>query len=622
MANTKSVKQNRRRPPTSPANDNKETRVQSTFTEENYRIIFENSAVAITVTDENENLVSWNSHAAELLGMDDDDLYMKPIRSLYPEEEWKRIRSQNVRQKGMQHHIETRMIKKDQQIIDVDLSLSVLRNKAGDVTGSIGITTDITERKKAEHALRQSEELSRGMIEAAATGIYLAQKGRFIYVNRVMEEMSGYTSDELIGTLTVDYVHPDDRETTRQNAINAVKSQDSNPYEFRCLRKDLETMWVSERITTIEYEDNHAILGTLTDVTDRKIAEVASHEHINQIETLLSIGTQVSQSRNLNELLRSALESAAEVVNTAAAGIYLVDKATNELVLKMHRGFSDELLKSVSRMKMGRGFAGRVALTGKPVVLGNKSTDIRFDPSVFKKVGFQSLCSVPIIAREKILGTICVGSRNSNYFPEGDTRLLHSIATQIGVAIENVQLYEEAVETAITDSLTGLYNRRYFMEEIRREFARAGRNNTPLSVLMSDLDGLKPINDRFGHDQGDLLIKTWGAIIKENVRVSDVVARLGGDEFVLLAPETDLKEAGQLSQRLLSAANNCQIQIDGGVMGISVSIGLASYPDHATDAEEILRKADEAMYYAKRAGKNQICTADSVNAPPVTITLT
>jgi len=178
------------------------------------------------------------------------------------------------------------------------------------------------------------------------------------------------------------------------------------------------------------------------------------------------------------------------------------------------------------------------------------------------------------------------------------------------------------VETAITDSLTGLYNRRYFTEEMQREFARAERNNTPLSVLMSDLDGLKPVNDRFGHDQGDLLIRAWGAIMKDNIRVTDVVARLGGDEFVLLAPETDPKEAEQLSQRLLSTANTCQIQIDGGEMSISVSIGLASYPTHATNAEEVLRKADEAMYRAKRNGKNQICTADSVETPPVTMALT
>lgn len=178
------------------------------------------------------------------------------------------------------------------------------------------------------------------------------------------------------------------------------------------------------------------------------------------------------------------------------------------------------------------------------------------------------------------------------------------------------------METAITDSLTGLYNRRYFMEEIRREFARAERNNTPLSVLMSDLDGLKPVNDRFGHDQGDLLIRAWGAVLRDNVRVSDVVARLGGDEFVLLAPETDRKEAEQLAQRLLSTANTCQIQIDGGEMSISVSIGLASYPTHATDAEEVLRKADEAMYHAKRTGKNQICIADSADTPPLTIALT
>lgn len=601
--------------------DSEEARMKSAFTEENYRVIFDYSAIAITVTDENENLVYWNRHAAELLGMDEKDLYMRPVRSLYPEEEWKRIRSQNVRQKGMQHHIETRMIRKDQQIIDVDLSLSVLKNKAGNVTGSIGITMDITERKKAESALRQSEELSKGMIEAAATGIYLAQKGRFIYVNRVMEEMSGYTSDDLIGTRTIDYVHPDDRETTRQNAINAVKSQDSSPYEFRCLRKDLETVWVSERTTTIEYEGSPAILGTLTDMTEKKMAEVASREHINQIEILLNIGTQVSQSRNLDELLNSALESAAEVMDASAVGIYLVNKSSNELILKVHLGFSDEILKSVSRMKMGRGFAGRAALTGKPVVLGSKSNDIRFDPSVFKSLGFQSLCCVPIIAREKILGAICAGSCNSSYFPEGETRFLRSISTQLGVAIENVQLYEEAVETAITDSMTGLYNRRYFMEEIRREIARAERNNTSLCVIMNDLDGLKQVNDRFGHDQGDLLIKSWGAIMREEVRGSDIVTRLGGDEFILLTPETDLQEAEQLSKRLLSAANNSQVQVDGGIMGISVSIGIASYPVHATDVDELLRKADEAMYHAKKTGKNRICIADSEKTPSVSAVL-
>jgi PAS domain S-box-containing protein len=126
--------------------------------EERYRTVFENSAVAITVTDENENIVSWNRLAEELLGMDEGDLHMRPVKSLYPEPEWRRIRAENVRQKGMQHHLETKVVRMDQEVIDVDLSISVLKDPDGNVTGSIGIMADISERKRAEEAKRRMEQ--------------------------------------------------------------------------------------------------------------------------------------------------------------------------------------------------------------------------------------------------------------------------------------------------------------------------------------------------------------------------------------------------------------------------------------------------------------------------------
>jgi PAS domain S-box-containing protein len=130
--------------------DSEHNEAQLQLAEERFRTIFENSAVAITVTDENENIVSWNKFAEALLGMGQEDLYMKPVSSLYPDTDWRRIRSQNVRQKGMQHHLETKIIRKDQEIIDVDLSVSVLKGPDGKVTGSIGIMADITERKQME----------------------------------------------------------------------------------------------------------------------------------------------------------------------------------------------------------------------------------------------------------------------------------------------------------------------------------------------------------------------------------------------------------------------------------------------------------------------------------------
>ncbi len=150
----------RNRPLPTPRNitERKRTQEQFQLAEANYRTIFDNSSVAITVTNENENIVSWNKFAEVLLGMDKCDLYMKPVSSLYPEAEWRTIRSQNIRQKGMQHHLETRLIRKNQEIIDVDLSLSVLKGPDGKVTGSIGIIADISERKRAQEEKQRIEE--------------------------------------------------------------------------------------------------------------------------------------------------------------------------------------------------------------------------------------------------------------------------------------------------------------------------------------------------------------------------------------------------------------------------------------------------------------------------------
>jgi len=719
------------------------------LTEENYRTIFENSAVAITVTNQDEKIVSWNRFTETLLGMNRDDLYMKPVKSLYPEEEWQRIRQQNVRQKGMQHHFETKVIRKDRQVLDVAISLSVLKGKDGAIRGSIGIIADISEQKKAAEALRRSKELfektfnsqpnaifimdarippaiidcnkaateifgykreemlgrtttflhvneaaerefekqlypsirkngflhlpdfhmkrfdgaifpsentivplkndagerigwvglvqditgrkqsedtlrrseslSRGMLEIAATGIYLLHHGRFVYVNHLMEEILGFTGSELIGTEAADYIHPEDKETARARAIEALKGRSNIPYEFRLVRKDLDIIWVSERVKTIEYEGNHATLGTLIDITERKKAEVLSQERTKQIETMFSISTAVGQTLNLADLLEVVLQKVFEVIPVKSGGVFLVDKQTNELVLKAQRGFSGDFARRVARMKIGKGFAGRVAQSGKLAIVGNLSTDRRFDPIYLEGEELQSICSVPIMAKGDILGVISVGSHTSRRFHEREVRLLDSIATQVGIAIENAQLYEKTVEMAFNDDVTVLYNRRYFLEELERELARARRKRTPLSLLMMDVDGLKSINDRFGHAQGAAFLKELGNIIKANTRASDVAARFGGDEFVLLAAETDTREAVEIAERLRLETKSYSTQIEGWDVGMSISLGVATFPEHASDSEGLLKKADEAMYEAKKAGKNRTCVAKPLTSPkPVT----
>jgi PAS domain S-box-containing protein len=170
--------------------------VERRAAEERYRTIFENSAVAITMTDEQERLVSWNKFMEQLLGMSRKDLYLKPIKSLYPADEWEKIRGCNVRQKGLQHHLETRMFRKDGKLIDVDVSLSVLTDPDGKIRGSIGVIRDITERREAEEKAKEVAELKSQFVATIShelrTPLAAIKEGVAI----VMDEVTGRLNSE------------------------------------------------------------------------------------------------------------------------------------------------------------------------------------------------------------------------------------------------------------------------------------------------------------------------------------------------------------------------------------------------------------------------------------------
>jgi len=232
--------------------------------EEKYRTIFENSAVAITLTDENENIISWNKYAEDLLNMNKDDLFMKPVETLYPPEEWIKIREENIRQKGMQHHLETKIIKSDNEVIDVDISLSVLKDHHGAIIGSIGVIKDITEQKNMERKLAFERELLQSLLDNIPDSIYFKdEKSRFIKVNKAKAEHSNVTPDEMIGKTDFDFLHEEDaREIhidddivmkTGQPIINKIEKLAGGNGEER---------WVS--VTKVpRYDAEGNIIGTM-----------------------------------------------------------------------------------------------------------------------------------------------------------------------------------------------------------------------------------------------------------------------------------------------------------------------------------------------------------------------
>jgi len=194
----------------------KNTERKLTESEEKYRTIFENSAVAITLTDENENIISWNNYAEKLLEMGKEELYMKPVKSLYPPNEWTKIRNQNVRQKGMQHHLETKILRKNKDPIEVDISLSVLKNHEGLIVGSIGVIKDITEQKKIEHELEYKHNLLQSLLDNIPDSIYFKdEKNRFIKVNKAKASHSKTKPKDMQGKTDFDFFS---KEEARQSS--------------------------------------------------------------------------------------------------------------------------------------------------------------------------------------------------------------------------------------------------------------------------------------------------------------------------------------------------------------------------------------------------------------------
>jgi diguanylate cyclase (GGDEF)-like protein len=218
------------------------------------------------------------------------------------------------------------------------------------------------------------------------------------------------------------------------------------------------------------------------------------------------------------------------------------------------------------------------------------------------------LC-VPLTVQGETLGVLCLlgGEQKGGHFV--DQQLAVAVGEGIKLALFNIELREELREQAIHDPLTGLYNRRYLEDSMIRELHRAQRRNTPLCVAMLDIDHFKVINDTFGHAAGDALLAELGRILRVNLRMSDIACRYGGDEFVLILPDSSLDDTRHRVQQILELVKKLHIWHGEQLLeSLTVSAGVVEAHEHNFDESEILQAADEALYAAKHAGRDQMVT--------------
>jgi len=227
--------------------------------------------------------------------------------------------------------------------------------------------------------------------------------------------------------------------------------------------------------------------------------------------------------------------------------------------------------------------------------------------------------AVPLRCRGRLVGVVALCARGrSPRLPSRDVRVAASLLEPLAVALDAALLLKKSEELSVTDDLTHLYNVRYQNAALRREVSRSRRYRIPVSVIFLDLDGFKTVNDRHGHLWGSRTLVEVGAVLRSVVREIDVVSRFGGDEFTVILPQTGAAGAKVIAERLRQRiASTVFLRAHGLEVRLTASLGIAAYPDHGRTEEDLVSRADQAMYVAKEAGKNRVQTARTAPIPAI-----
>ncbi len=309
-----------------------------------------------------------------------------------------------------------------------------------------------------------------------------------------------------------------------------------------------------------------------------------------------------------DKLLNTLLDKSLQLLNAEQGSLMLLDHDTSELVVEAKRCIDDTVQEKM-RFKKGESISGMVLDKGGSLLVENIEKDPRIKQANRPRYRTKSFMSVPIKIEDRLAGVLNLSDKiKGDIFNKDDLSLIESFISSVAIAIERSILYkqtEKLQKLSITDPLTGIYNRRHLNRRLSEEITRYNRYKHPFSFMMLDLDKFKEYNDTFGHIAGDNLIKNLASMMEKSLRTVDIAARFGGDEFVAIFPQTPKVDAIQISNRLKEHIEK-SLSEHNIEMPLSISVGLATFPDDASSIMELIEKTDQALYLAKKGGGNRV----------------
>jgi diguanylate cyclase (GGDEF)-like protein/PAS domain S-box-containing protein len=509
-----------------------------------------------------------------------------------------------------------------------------LIDDAGGVVGIVGVHRDITRSKQVEQKLRQSEA-------NLAAAQRIAHFGSFEQDLANLEDMEHRPlrcSEEVFRILGLEprsgelpradffqMVHPEDPDRIREVTSGTIHGSKPHSVDYRIVRSD-QTERIVQGTGDVVYDaQTHKplkLVGTIQDITDRKRAETqveeANQRLAERVQELQRRSTEISLLSDMGGWLQSCQtadeayaiigKSAERLFQEWSGALYVISPSRNAVEtvtdwgppIRGERVFAPDDCWALRR--------------GRPhwFEIGGAAANCHHtDPA--QVTG--SLC-VPLMAQGEAIGILnlqrahsderqSTGSKPSS---EAEQKLAAVLAEQIALALGNLRLRETLRNQSIRDPLTGLFNRRYLEESLEREISRATRNKNSVAIIMMDLDRFKVFNDTFGHQAGDAALRTFGDFLKKTTRGQDIACRYGGEEFAMVLSDCHLDGALQRAEALREGVKQLTVQHAGQLLGtISLSMGLALFPDHGSTISEVVRAADQALYCAKRDGRDRVC---------------
>ncbi|HWW15681.1 MAG TPA: diguanylate cyclase [Candidatus Dormibacteraeota bacterium] len=495
---------------------------------------------------------------------------------------------------------------------------------------------------------RERELYFQTMAEAVPEIIWTATPdGEDDYFNQKCFDYTGMTLEQLRGSAWKRIVHPDDVDDCYSKWQTALGTGESYDVEYRLRAKDGSFRWFLGRANPIRNTQGQIVkwFGTCTDIEDQKRnQQVLEQQILERTMQLADTNTRLQEEMSERDLARRELDQQNERMMEDLKK--RSDRAT--MLAKM-----GELLQSCVDLKevvaAALGFAPRIfPVTRGAMALLNDSRSLAevvgswtgcqlpamdFDPIACwalrtghphlvladdstapcgHAAGVKNtyLC-IPILAQGKTLGILHFQATDeAPQLEASELSFKTTFAAQVGLSIANIKLREALRTQSVRDALTGLYNRRYLEEVLDREVRRASRAAQSLGVLMIDLDHFKSFNDTYGHDAGDAVLREIAVSLTKGIRAEDFVCRFGGEEFVVILPTADLAASRTRAERLRSRTKEFTILYQGKSMGmITISVGVAAFPEHGTSPKELMAAADEALYEAKRGGRDQVVVA-------------